>query len=155
MFRAITAAALFSALSGPLFADPSAALEVFRKTVVVNEEGKAEATYAEVTSVIPGEKLAYRITLTNDDETATSDITMVLPVDENLMVDPASVASEQDITVHFSVDGVIYAEFQDLMVVEANQTRKAEASDISNLKVMIPEISGYAIAAVEYEVFVE
>lgn len=132
-------------------AETSVSIEVVRE--VETAEGKPELQPVE--TAVPGEPLIYRIELENTDPVPATSIGLSLPLDDSLVIDPESVVAGSDAGVVFSTDGgQSFDVFENLSVEENGETRQAQATDLTHMRIEIEEIAAESSIAVQYDAVV-
>ena len=99
----------------------------------------------------PDQTVIYKITLKNEEKDPVSDVVLNIPISDALTIQPQSFTADVDMTVTFSVDGVAFEEFDALTVDD----RKANADDLTKVKITIPELPQAEVFFVEYDAIVK
>ncbi|SER86956.1 conserved repeat domain-containing protein [Tranquillimonas rosea] len=140
-----------SALAQGATAETTVSMNVVRE--VVTDAGETE--YQPVETAVPGDPLIYRIQLENTDPVPANSVGLSLPLDESLAIDPTSVSAGTSLEVAFSADGgESFAPFEDLTVEVGGETRQAQATDLTHLRVTIDQVEPQSDVTVEYDAVV-
>lgn len=132
-------------------AETSVSMDVVRAVTTETDETE----YQPVETAVPGEPLVYRIRVENSDPIPATSVGLSLPLDGNLAIDPGSVSSGEALDVSFSVDGGdTYSPFDELTVEDGGETRQAQPTDLTHLRVSIAEIAPESVVTVEYDAVV-
>ncbi len=129
---------LFSAIAA-LAASPAAAAlkatQIVEKEVIVRAPDGAETAKRQAADkVAPGETVVYSIRYENDAAAAASDITLVMPVPEEVAYVEGSVSGD-DSSVSFSADGgKTYVARGRLTVIEGGAARPARGDEITHIR---------------------
>ena len=156
LFAALTFAA---AMASPALADTTAALSLFRVTQtiqIVNGEPVQSRELIPATTSTPGDRLLYRITLTNQDEIEAEDIILTLPIDAAVTFIEESLTATVELEASFSTDeGQTFAPLADLVVSENGETRSATTEDLTAMRLTVPALAAKSDALIDYEITVE
>lgn len=157
--RLLSALTLVTVMAGPALADTTAALSLFRVTQtlqIVEGESVQSRELIPATSSTPGDRLLYRITLTNQDEAEAQDVILTLPIDQAVTLIEDSLVANVDVTAVFSVDaGQSFAPIADLVVLEGGESRPATAADLTSMRLTVPSLAAKTEAVIDYEIIVE
>lgn len=157
--RLLAALTLATVMASPALADTTAALSLFRVTQmieIVDGEPVQSRELIPARSSTPGDRLLYRITLTNQDETEAEDITLTLPIDTAVIFVEDSLTATVDLEVTFSADaGQTFAPLADLVVSENGETRPATTEDLTAMRLTVPVLTAKSDAVIDYEITVE
>ena len=153
-FRAIGFALL--TFAAPAAAETVVSMDVYRavdEVRVLEGEPVTVEVLQPAHSAIPGDKLTYQIEVENQGQTASSDISLNLPVSSHVTFLEGSVQSTIEVQETFSVDqGTHFAQLDDLFVGENEERRPATPSDITHLRMVIPELASGETATVSYSI---
>ena len=131
-------------------------LKPVQETRVIDGQETRVTTYKKTSSALPGETLTYQIDLDNKDAATSSNIDMVIPVDDNVSLVDKSLHGTLGFTAEFSVDqGQTFGDIADLKVRENGQDRPATPADVTHIHVHIPTLPGKTSAQLEYDVTVK
>jgi len=156
MKNTILAALIASAAAMPALADTTVRLEVFDRTEVIADTGETEVVYAPIETAVPGDRVTYRITLTNTDDTPATSVSMTLPVDPSILIEPLSISGGAAIEALFSIDGgEQFASFSELVVETETGLRPATPDDLTHMRIGLEEIPANTEISVEYAASVE
>jgi len=147
---ALTVTSAFAALAE----DVTASLATFALVETVDANGIAVLERRDIDVVLPGSRILYRIDLSNGGAEAVADLTLDLPLPEQLRIDPASFVSDVAMTVTFALTDApeAYAALPELFVpTQDGGTRPATADDLGAARVTIAELATKQAAFVEYE----
>ena len=125
-------------------------------TVTIDANGEDVLTFAPAVEVEPGEQVRYSLTYTNEGPDAANSVRLVMPVPPEVTYLEASVAGAPG-TVTFSADnGQTFAMRDALMMGGAEQSRVANASEITHIKwVFETPIAPSASGAISYMAVLE
>lgn len=128
------ALSLLTAFIAPAYANGLEATQTVERAIVtVDEAGIETITYEIAEEAAPGDELRYTISYTNESDKSAQNVKLDMPVPSDVTFIEGSVdADTAEIT--FSVDGNIYADRTELMVVEADTVRPATAEDITHVR---------------------
>lgn len=156
--RGMVALGLFLGLTGTALAqDIGFALQTFKLVEVVNDAGETRIERADVETVLPGDRVLYRIEMTNPAEDAATDLSLDLVIHEALIIAPQSFVGDVTHEVTFATQNAPeeFSAFSELVVpTEDGGTRPAAPEDLAALRVLIAELPAFEDAFVEYEAFV-
>ena len=123
-----------------LVATTAAAQQLNVRTVVQKEEtvmagdGAAETRLVAAERVLPGDKVVYTITFTNDGAEVADDVVVTNPIDPSLLYIQGS-AFGAGMTIEFSVDGgQQYAVPANLVVADDTGSRPARPEDYTHVR---------------------
>lgn len=156
--RGAVALGLFLGLTGTAMAqDIGFALQTFKLVEVVNDAGETRIERADAETVLPGDRVLYRIEMTNPADDAATDLSLDLAIHEALIIAPQSFVGDVPHKVTFATLNAPeeFSPFPELVVpTEDGGTRPAAPEDIAALRVLIAELPAFVDAFVEYEAFV-
>lgn len=158
MRTGVTAICLAAGLAGTAMAqDIGFALQTFKLVEVVNDAGETRIERAEAETVLPGDRVLYRIEMTNPAEDAATDLSLDLAINEALIIAPESFVADITYAVTFATLNAPeeFMPFPELVVpTEDGGTRPAAPEDLGSLRILIAELPALENAFVEYEAFV-
>jgi uncharacterized repeat protein (TIGR01451 family) len=134
--------------------DIAIALETFKLVQTVDATGATRIERETPDSVLPGDRILYRIALSNPGEDAATDLALDLPIHEALVVAPESFAGDVAFEVTFAtqIAPEEFMAFPELAVpLPDGGTRPATPEDLGAVRVFIAELSALEAAFVEYE----
>ena len=103
-------------------------------TVTIDANGEDALTFAPATDVEPGQQLRYSLTYTNEGPEPADSVSLVMPIPSEVTYLEGSAEGSAG-TVTFSADnGQTYAMRDALMIGEAENSRIANASEITHVK---------------------
>ncbi len=149
--------ALFSSLiSGQALAQVELETEMFKVVEVQKDNGTSKIEWVKADSIVPGDKVGYRITVNNKGDKKADDIVLNNPVPENtIYVDGSARGANSSIV--FSVDGgKSFAKPEQLFIEKNGKKIMASAKDYSNLRwVLNQPVKAGEKASVQYVVQVK
>lgn len=156
-FKSTAISALLAfAIAGSAGAETTVSMDVLHEVEVTQADGTTKTKLEPIETAIPGEILIYRITLKNTDPVPATSVGLTLPVDANLLIDPASLSGTDDFDVLFSVDGgTTFGQFENLTVVENGARRSATPADLTHVSIGIEEISAQSETSIKYSAVIE
>lgn len=126
-----SASLLVSASASALTATQSVEKEV----VVQMPDGTENVTRAPAELVIPGERVVYTLSFTNDDAAPASDLVLTMPVPEEIKYMDGSATKDGAKTVYSADGGKTFAERTTLRSAGADGVvRTATAEDITHIR---------------------
>lgn len=132
------------------FSATTVKMDILRKTEF-KVNGVTTTTLTPIHTAIPGEKLVYRVTLSNTDPSDLKAVNLVVPVDKSLTLFPNSVTSSAKFSAKFSADGnKTFSTFANLKVRDGSHERAAKPSDITGMKVNIADLPAKGSFEFEY-----
>jgi hypothetical protein len=134
--------------------DIAVALETFKLVQTVDDAGVTRIERVAPETVLPGDRILYRIVMSNPAEEPATDLSLDLPIHEALVIAPdsfeADVAVEVTFATHIAPEE--FMSFPELAVpTETGGTRPATPEDLGAVRVFIAELSALEAAFVEYE----
>jgi len=154
----VASIALVFGLSGSAMAqDIGFALQTFKLVEIVNDAGETRIERTEAETVLPGDRVLYRIEMTNPAEDAATDLSLDLAINEALIIAPETFVADITYQVTFATLNAPeeFMPFPELVVpTEDGGTRPAAPEDLGALRVLIAELPALENAFVEYEAFV-
>ncbi len=105
-----------------------------KEETVASADGAVETRLVAAERVIPGDKVVYTITFTNEGDEAADDVVVTNPIDPSLSYIAGS-AFGAGMTIEFSVDGgQRFGGPTDLVVADAAGSRPAEPEDYTHVR---------------------
>lgn len=155
MKTSLLALSLVVAVAAPAAADDLAVeMHLLKLVQTTDEAGETVTLRQEAESLLPGDRLLYRIELANAGAEPATAVVLDLPVPAELIVEPESFAGDVAFEVTFATQDAPDAlmAFDALRVpTEDGDTRPALPEDLGAVRVEIAEIAPEAQAFVEYE----
>lgn len=158
--RGLVAMGFALALTGPALAQDAAlqdiaiAMESFKLVQTVDAAGVPRIERVAAETVLPGDRILYRIALTNPGEDGANDLALDLPIHEALLVAPESFVGDVTFAVTFAtqIAPEEFMAFPELAVPsDDGGTRPATPEDLGAVRVLIADLSAQQVAFVEYE----
>lgn len=151
-------AALALALAAPAQAEDgipvAIALTMFKMVEVAADDGTTVIERRAPTEVLPGDRMLYRIDLSNSGDDPAADIVLDLPIPEGLLIAPDSLFSDLAFAASFATRDApdAFAAFEELTVPAGDGgTRPAASDDLGAMRIELAELAGMQSAFVEYE----
>lgn len=156
MILAVSGAALGqdTAPQDSLAQDILIGMQTFKLVEMVDATGVARIERVAPDSVLPGDRILYRIDLANPADEPATDLALNLAIHEALVVAPDSFAGDVEYQVTFAtqIAPEEFMPFPELVVpTEDGGTRPATPEDLGAVRVFIAELSASQAAFVEYE----
>jgi uncharacterized repeat protein (TIGR01451 family) len=126
-------------------------IDVLHEVEMTDANGDKVVTREPLDVATPDQTVIYKITLKNEEKDPVSDVVLNIPISDALTIQPQSFTADVDMTVTFSVDGVAFEKFDALTVDD----RKANADDLTKVKITIPELPQAEVFFVEYDAIVK
>ena len=105
-----------------------------KEETVAAEDGAVETRLVAAETVIPGDKVVYTITFTNQSSDAADDVVVTNPIDQSLEYIEGS-AFGAGMTIEFSVDGgQSFSAAGDLVVADNSGPRPARPEDYTHVR---------------------
>jgi len=147
--------ALFS-LPGLLWAEVTLKTEMFKVIEVQQDNGSSKLEWINADSIVPGDKVGYRIIVENKGDKNADDIVLNNPVPENTVYVDGS-ARGANSTILYSVDSGKSFNIPTKLFIEKNGKKLvASAKDYSNLRwVLNQPVKAGEKASVQYVVQVK
>lgn len=149
---------LILGLTGTAMAqDIGFALQTFKLVEIVTDAGETRIERTEAETVLPGDRVIYRIEMTNPAEDAATDMSLDLAINPALIIAPQSFVADITYEVTFATLNAPedFLPFPELVVpTEDGGTRPAAPEDLGALRILIAELPALENAFVEYEAFV-
>lgn len=160
MCGVFSGAALALALAGPALSqdatDAEVAIELtlFKLVEIVAEDGAERIERRAPDEVLPGDRMLYRIDLTNTGDAPAADLVLDLPIPAGLLFAPHSLSSDLAFVASFATQDApdAFMAFEALTVpAEDGSARPAAAADLGAVRIELAELAGQQTAFVEYE----
>ncbi len=147
--------ALFS-LPGLLWAEVTLKTEMFKVVEVQQDNGSSKLEWVNADSIVPGDKVGYRIIVENKGDKNADDIVLNNPVPENTVYVDGS-ARGANSTILYSVDSGKSFNIPTKLFIEKNGKKLvASAKDYSNLRWILNQpVKAGEKASVQYVVQVK
>lgn len=103
-------------------------------TVTTDTNGEETMAFAPAVDVEPGQQVRYRLAYMNEGPDAAENVSLVMPVPSEVTYLEASVSGAQGQVTFSADDGLTFTARETLMVGEAENSRVANASEITHIK---------------------
>jgi len=154
-----TSTALLLSIALPAGAETVISMETLRaETEIRIIDGQPVETeiLSPVNKSVPGDKITYRISLDNQDPVPATDISLVLPIHENVTYVEASTTGTIPVTSRFSVDdGTRFDALANLEVIRDGEAHPAGIEDITHIEILVPELDAHTEATVDYSITID
>jgi uncharacterized repeat protein (TIGR01451 family) len=146
----LTVMATAASAAQPGGACVSLVTQALQEQSVTGADGKVRVTLVAATKVVPGDQVVWQTTANNSCASAAANVVINQAVPEHMNLVPQSATGDGSRIV-YSLDGKAFLPLADLMVTEADGTKRpARAEDVRHVRWQLASIGANQSVSVRY-----
>ncbi len=127
-------------------------MKSYKKSFVVDKNGKKVVKWLKPTKVIPGDIIKYVDIIKNSSDKDLDSATITNKIDKNLIFIPNSISSDLKYKVEFSVDKNLFANANKLVIKKGNKMVKAQPKDYRAIRFKLLNVPKHSVKQISYQV---